>query len=108
MSVTIILAVAHALCRRGLRLLLEEQEAFHVMAEATKGLEAIQLIQALQPKILIVDFMLSDLSALEITWRVRRHTSGDAGRHAISVVFGGAGADEPRDRHGPLHQPADG
>jgi DNA-binding NarL/FixJ family response regulator len=73
MSVTIVLAGDHTIRRHGLRLLLEEQEDFRVIAEASRGLEAIQLIHALQPNILIVDFMMPDLSGLEVTRRVRRH-----------------------------------
>jgi two-component system response regulator NreC len=74
MSVTIVLAVEYDIYRQGLRLLLEGQEDFRVIAEATEGLEALQLVGALQPNVLVVDFMLSDLSGLEVTRQVRLQT----------------------------------
>jgi DNA-binding NarL/FixJ family response regulator len=72
LSLTIVVAHDHEICRQGLRLLLEGQEDFHVMAEATEGRETLQLVQTLAPQILVVDLMMSDLSGLEITRRVRR------------------------------------
>jgi DNA-binding NarL/FixJ family response regulator len=88
MNVTIVIAHDHDIFRQGLRLLLEEQEDFSVMADATTGLEAIQLVRALHPDILVVDFMMSDLSGPEVTRRVRRHAP------ATHVVMLSAYADE--------------
>jgi len=74
MSVTIIVTANHNIFRQGLRLLLEGQEDFRVIAEATAGLEASQLVQVLRPNVLVVDFMMSDLSGLEVTRQIRRHS----------------------------------
>jgi two-component system, NarL family, response regulator NreC len=74
MSVTIVVAGNRDIFGQGLRLLLEGQEDFRVIAEATTGLEAGQLVQVLQPNVLVVDFMMSDLSSLEVTRQVRRHS----------------------------------
>ena len=72
MSATIVVAHDHDICRQGLRLLLEGQEDFRVIAEVSMGSEAVQLVQALQPNVLVVDLMMPDLSGLEVTRQVRR------------------------------------
>jgi two-component system, NarL family, response regulator NreC len=74
MRVPIVVAGNQDILGQGLRLLFEGQEDFRVIAEATAGLEASQLVQALQPNVLVVDFMMSDLSGLEVTRKVRRHS----------------------------------
>lgn len=74
MSVTIIVAGNPDIFGQGLRLLLEGQEDFRVIAEASVGLEASQLVQVLQPNVLVVDLMMSDLSGLEVTRQIRRHS----------------------------------
>jgi two-component system, NarL family, response regulator NreC len=74
MSVTIIVAGTPDIFGQGLRLLLEGQEDFRVIAEASSGLEASQLVQVLQPDVLVVDLMMSDLGGLEVTRRIRRHS----------------------------------
>jgi two-component system, NarL family, response regulator NreC len=74
MSVTIIVTGKHDIFSQGLRLLLEGQEDFRVIAEATAGFEASQLVQVLRPNVLVVDFMMSDLSGLEVTRQIRRHS----------------------------------
>lgn len=74
MSVTIIVAGNPDIFGQGLRLLLEGQEDFRVIAEPRVGLEASQLVQVLQPNVLVVDLMMSDLSGLEVTRQIRRHS----------------------------------
>lgn len=71
MSVTIVLADDHDIVRQGLRLLLEEQADFRVVAEAAGGLETIKLVRALRPNVLVVDLMMLDLNGLEVTRQVR-------------------------------------
>jgi two-component system response regulator NreC len=72
MDVTIVLADNYDIYRQGLRLLLEGQGDFRVIAEAAGGLETIRLVRALQPNVLVVDLMMSDLSGLEVSRQVPR------------------------------------
>jgi two-component system response regulator NreC len=72
MSVTIVLADDHDVVRQGLRLLLEAQSDFHVVAEAADGFEAITLVKARHPDVLIVDLMMPGLSGLEVTRQVQQ------------------------------------
>jgi len=72
MGMTIILADDHDVVRQGLRLLLEAQDDFHVIAEAADGYGAITLVKAQRPDVLIVDLIMPDLSGLEVTRQVRQ------------------------------------
>ena len=70
MAVTIILADDHHMMRQGLRMLLEAEEDFRVVAEAGDGREAAGLAERLTPDILIVDVMMPGLNGLEVTRQV--------------------------------------
>jgi DNA-binding NarL/FixJ family response regulator len=76
MGLTIILADDHDVVRQGLRLLLEAQDDFHVVAEAADGGETITLVKSRRPDVLIVDLMMPGLSGLEVTRQVRQQEPG--------------------------------
>ena len=69
---TIILADDHQLLREALRLLLDTQPDFSVVAESGDGLEALRLVEQHQPDVLIVDMMMPGLSGLEVARRVKQ------------------------------------
>lgn len=69
---TIILADDHQVLREALRMLLETQADFQVIAEAGDGLETVQLAERLKPDVLIVDMMMPALSGLEAARRTKR------------------------------------
>ncbi len=75
---TIVLADDHHVVRQGLRTLLEVEPDFHVIGEAANGLEAVKLVESLQPDVLVVDLMMDDISGLEVTREVSKHSSGTA------------------------------
>ena len=68
----IILAEDHQVVREALRLLLETQADFKVIAEAGDGLEALALIEKFKPDILIVDMMMPGLLGLEVARRTKQ------------------------------------
>lgn len=65
MSLSILLVDDHAILRHGLRAVLEAQPEYTIVGEATDGLEAIRLVQRLQPDIVILDLMMPSLNGLE-------------------------------------------
>lgn len=71
MTISILLADDHHVVRQGLRALLEAETDFHVLGEASDGLEAVQQVERLQPDILLVDVMMPGLSGLEAVRQVR-------------------------------------
>jgi two-component system, NarL family, response regulator NreC len=74
MAVTIVLADDHHVMRQGLRMLLEAQEDFCVVAEAGDGLEAVKLVEHLKPCVLIVDLMMPGINGLEVARQVSHHS----------------------------------
>jgi two-component system, NarL family, response regulator NreC len=68
----IVLADDHALIREGLRAVLDVEPDWSVVGEAADGLETVDLVDRLQPDVLIVDLMLPNLSGLEVIRQVRR------------------------------------
>ena len=72
--ITIVLAYGLQLIRAGLRALLEVERDFAVVGEAATGLEVAELVERLQPNVLIVDQAMPGLSGLEATRRVSRRT----------------------------------
>jgi DNA-binding NarL/FixJ family response regulator len=74
MAISILLADDHPVLRLGLRGLLEAQPDFSVVGEASDGLEAIELIERLQPNVLILDLMMPSLGGMEVL-RITRQRS---------------------------------
>lgn len=64
-EIQILLADDHALVRQGLRVLLEAEEKFKVVAEAGDGLETLELVKKLKPDVVVLDVMMPNLNGLE-------------------------------------------
>jgi DNA-binding NarL/FixJ family response regulator len=56
--------------RRGLRLLLETQPGFTVVAEASDGLEAVEKAQTTSPGVAVLDIAMPDLNGVEAAQRI--------------------------------------
>ena len=63
--IRIILADDHAVMRRGLRLVLEEQKDFQVVGEASDGREAVALVEALKPDVAVLDITMPNMNGIE-------------------------------------------
>lgn len=73
--ITIILADDHHVVRQGLRALLEAESDFSVLGEAGDGLEAIRLVEQLNPNVLVLDLMMPGLNGLEVARQLSKHSS---------------------------------
>jgi len=73
---TIVLADDHHVVRQGLRALLEAVPDFSVVGEAGDGLEALQLVERLQPNVLVLDLRMPGLSGLEVARQVGQRSPG--------------------------------
>ena len=71
---TIVLADDHHVVRQGLRSLLEAEPDFSVVGETGDGVEAAQLVERLQPDVLVLDLMMPGLNGLEVTRQVSRRS----------------------------------
>jgi DNA-binding NarL/FixJ family response regulator len=63
--IKVLIADDHLLVRAGIRALLEQQPDMEVVAEASNGREALQLIRQYQPNIVLMDIAMPELSGLE-------------------------------------------
>lgn len=72
--ITILLADDHHVVRQGLRSLIDSQEDFQVIGEASNGHEALEMIHQLKPQVSVLDLMMPGLNGLEITRQVWRQT----------------------------------
>ena len=71
MSRSIILADDHKIVRDGLRGLLEKEIDLKVVAEASDGREAVDLVQELRPDLVVMDIGMPNLNGIEATRQIR-------------------------------------
>lgn len=72
MSVSVLLVDDHPIVRQGLRNLLESIPEFRVIGEAGDGLQALEMVEKVQPQVLVIDVMMPGLTGIEVTQRVKR------------------------------------
>jgi len=70
MYIAVLLVDDHVLMRRGLRLLVEEEQGMHVVGEAGDGGEAVSLAEKLSPDVVVMDITMPGLSGIEATRRI--------------------------------------
>lgn len=63
----ILLADDHTLFREGLRRLLEQEDDFQIVGEASDGEEAIGLVEELKPDVVLMDIIMPKLTGVEAT-----------------------------------------
>jgi len=71
---TIFLADDHAIVRRGLRTILENEPGFSVVGETGGGLETIRMVGELKPDVLVLDIMMDDVSGIEVARQVTKNS----------------------------------
>ncbi len=69
-TTTIVIADDHQVVRHGLQALLEAEPDFHIIGEASDGLEAAEAVERLCPDVLVLDMVMPGLNGIEVTRRV--------------------------------------
>jgi DNA-binding NarL/FixJ family response regulator len=80
--ISVLLADDQAMIRSGLRLLLEDEPDITVVAEASDGVEAVELARRLRPDVCLVDIRMPRLDGIEVT----RALAGPGARDPLRVV----------------------
>lgn len=71
-KIRVLLVDDHAIVRRGVRMLLEGQPDIEVVGEAGDGGKALQLINQLQPDVVLMDIAMPGINGLEATRDIKR------------------------------------
>ena len=69
-QIRILLADDHNVMRGGLRLLLERQQGFRVVGEASDGRQAVEQAEETKPDIIVLDIAMPNLSGIEAAQRI--------------------------------------
>lgn len=69
-KIRILLADDHTVVRRGLRLLLDGQPEFCVVAEAADGKQAVEAAEASRPDVVVLDIAMPNLNGIEAAQRI--------------------------------------
>lgn len=77
-QIRILLADDHNVMRRGLRLLLESQPEFSVVAEAADGRQAVEQAMATKPDVVVLDIAMPHLNGAEAAQRITEMLPGTA------------------------------
>jgi len=71
MTVRILIADDHPVVRHGLRTLLGERQGWEIVAEATDGMEAVEMADRLNPDVVVLDLSMPKLHGLEACRMIR-------------------------------------
>jgi len=69
----IFLADDHAIVREGIRLILSSEEHLNIIGESADGKETIELVEEMQPDILILDISMPTMSGIEVSRHIRKY-----------------------------------
>ena len=87
-KIRILLADDHTVVRKGLRLLLENEPGFEVVADAATGREAVSLAEQYEPDVVVMDIAMPILNGIEAARQI-------GGRlHHAAIVFLSMHSDE--------------
>ncbi|WP_159022853.1 response regulator transcription factor [Formosa sp. L2A11] len=70
--INVVLADDHILVRDGIKSLLEDQEGVHVIAEASNGKEALEVVERALPDVLIVDIRMPEMNGIEVVAELKK------------------------------------
>jgi DNA-binding NarL/FixJ family response regulator len=71
MAIRIVLADDHEIVLEGLRSLLQNEDGFEVVGEATTGVQAYQLISEKQPDVAVLDIAMPDMDGIEVARKLK-------------------------------------
>jgi DNA-binding NarL/FixJ family response regulator len=84
-SVRVLIADDQALVRGGFRMILEAKEDMEVVGEAGDGAEAVEMVERLQPDVVLMDVRMPGVDGIEATRRIA--ASGSSARIVILTTY---------------------
>jgi len=74
--IRILLADDHTIVRQGLARLLEDQPDMKIIGEATNGRMAVEMVNDLNPDIVVMDIAMPEMNGIEAAKRIRKNAPG--------------------------------
>ena len=87
MSTKILIADDEELVRTGFRMILEAQDDFEVLGEASNGTEAVEMARSLQPDVILMDIHMPEMDGLEATRQIAEDERTPETRVLILTTF---------------------
>jgi len=75
-KIHILIADDHSIVREGVRMILDGQEDFEVVGEASTGRQALEEARRLRPDVVVMDISMPDMTGIEATAKIRSELSG--------------------------------
>ncbi|MDN4493204.1 response regulator [Ureibacillus aquaedulcis] len=69
--IQVLIADDHHVVRRGLLFFLKTQKDIEVIGEAKNGIEAVELVETLQPDIVLMDLVMPDMDGIQATKKIK-------------------------------------
>ncbi len=70
--IKVLIADDHAIVRTGLRALIHSESTMELVGEATGGYEAIDMVEKMQPDVLVLDLSMPDLDGISVARKIKQ------------------------------------
>lgn len=76
MSTRIVIVDDHGVLREGLKLIISQQSNMEIVAEATNGRDAVDLVRTHKPDLVLMDISMPDLNGIDATAQIKSMAPG--------------------------------